>query len=416
MSLQAGGAYDFDQWLQRQAMSGMSPNPTGFNPTMMAANASMPNPNMGGGLGGLLLRAGVGLQNGLGKMGQGLFPVDQTAAAGMDPGQIQSLRNNAMMKMGLGMMATANQGGRFGESLAAGLGQAQQGLSGAMQKGFENATQARQEQRQTERDKASDQRFDREMGYRQEKDKAALEERKAEQEANAQYRKDTIDLQKHAQQQQMAIAKMKVEGTSGLGHAPAGYRWATGPNGQLQQEIIPGGPADPATGKGKITDTQRLAAAYASRMKSAAKTIDDLDYRPDSTDLTLFTKMSGEPGYVQGAANRMLSPKAQQYFQALQDFSRAKLRKESGAVINKEEIYGDLATFFPLPGDDAATIKLKKTARETALQGMIGAAGPAMPHSASGSGGASAPSVGAVEGGYRFKGGDPSKAENWERE
>ena len=61
----------------------------------------------------------------------------------------------------------------------------------------------------------------------------------------------------------------------------------------------------------------------------------------------------------------------------MQDFNRAKLRKESGAAIGKEEVFGDLSTFFPVPGDSPETLAQKKAARETAIEGMIGAAGPA---------------------------------------
>jgi hypothetical protein len=112
-------------------------------------------------------------------------------------------------------------------------------------------------------------------------------------------------------------------------------------------------------------------------MKAAGETIDQLNYTPSATELTAFNYLIGEPGLKQSWANSYLSPEAKRYFQALQDFSRAKLRKESGAVIGKDEIAGDLATYFPLPGDDDATKQQKQSARNTALQGMISAAGPA---------------------------------------
>ena len=128
---------------------------------------------------------------------------------------------------------------------------------------------------------------------------------------------------------------------------------------------------------GKISDTQRLSAGYAARMAKAADRIDAANYRPTTKDLFLFNYLIGDPGIKQSQANKNISPEARQYFQALQDFSRAKLRKESGAVIGKDEIFGDLATFFPLPNDDDATILQKKEARNQALQGMIEAAGGA---------------------------------------
>ena len=344
---------------------------------MATANMPMPNPPMGGGFGGLMRRAGTGLQNGLGQLSQGMFPMDPQATQGMDPSQIQALRSNAMMQMGLGMMAASRRpGASVGSSLAAGFGGAQANLHGALQQGFENAKANNAERRQLERDKTSDERFDKQLTYQQEQDKLRMEQERTQQEALQKYRDQEIQLQQAGQKQQMEIAKLR---STGLAQAPAGYEWQVAPDGERRLKIIPGGPADPSVGKGKVTDTERLAAAYAGRMKAAASDIDKMDYRPSATDLKLFTIMSGEPGYQASAANSMLSPKAQQYFQSLQDFSRAKLRKESGAVISKEEIYGDLATFFPLPGDSEAVVKQKKEARQTALDGMIGTAGPAMP-------------------------------------
>lgn len=154
---------------------------------------------------------------------------------------------------------------------------------------------------------------------------------------------------------------------------PTGYR----PDNKGGLEPIPGGPQDPNTGKGKITDNERLSAAYATRMRKAADTITALDYVPTTSDMVLFNQMLSGPGMLQSFANKSLSPKAQQYLQAVQDFNRAKLRKESGAAIGKEEVFGDLSTFFPVPGDDPTTLAQKAAARETAINGMIGASGAA---------------------------------------
>jgi hypothetical protein len=63
--------------------------------------------------------------------------------------------------------------------------------------------------------------------------------------------------------------------------------------------------------------------------------------------------------------------------QAQEDWVRAKLRKESGAVIADEEMEREIATYFPKPGDTPQVIKQKAKARETAIQGMKKAAGPA---------------------------------------
>jgi hypothetical protein len=138
--------------MAQRALGGMNANPTGFNPEMMAANAPMPNPNMGGGFLGALKRGAIGLQNGLGKVGQNLFSVDPAAAQNMSAQQIQGLRNQGMLEMGLGMLAAANKPrASFGEALAQGYFGAQKGALGrqqmAFQMGQENRAEARDEER-----------------------------------------------------------------------------------------------------------------------------------------------------------------------------------------------------------------------------------------------------------------------------
>lgn len=210
-----------------------------------------------------------------------------------------------------------------------------------------------------------------------------------------------------------AIGQRPYEEPNNAPALPTGYRMA--PTGGL--EPIPGGPADPNTGKGKITDNERLSSAYATRMRKAADTISALKYVPSTADMVKFNYMLGGPGITQSMANKSLSPEAQKYLQAVQDFNRAKLRKESGAAIGKEEVFGDLSTFFPVPGDDTTTLEQKRQARETAIEGMIGAAGPAYkaPPKDSGAPKSGGPKVGSVEDGYRYKGGDPADPNSWEK-
>jgi hypothetical protein len=51
------------------------------------------------------------------------------------------------------------------------------------------------------------------------------------------------------------------------------------------------------------------------------------------------------------------------------------LRKESGAAIGAEEMDKEIATYFPMPNNDAATIQQKKVAREVTMDSMKKAAG-----------------------------------------
>lgn len=152
-------------------------------------------------------RGGLGVMD---KISAGLFPVDSRAAEAIGPEALKQQRNQALMRMGLGMMAASNQGAGLGESLFTGLNSAQNSLDGALQRGYENAREARQEQRTLEREKVADQRYDAERQYQIDRDtiedkraeaqmaaqteqrKLQLEQQRQQQEALAQYRKDTL--------------------------------------------------------------------------------------------------------------------------------------------------------------------------------------------------------------------------------
>lgn len=67
----------------------------------------------------------------------------------------------------------------------------------------------------------------------------------------------------------------------------------------------------------------------------------------------------------------------QQYQQAAQDWIRAKLRKESGAAIGKDEMEQEYRTYFPQIGDSAAVLAQKEQARAVATNAMKRSAGRA---------------------------------------
>lgn len=110
------------------------------------------------------------------------------------------------------------------------------------------------------------------------------------------------------------------------------------------------------------------------------------------------------------------------------------LRKDTGAAVTPQEysLYGDI--YLPRPGDDMATVIQKRAARATAIEGLRLGLGPAdiifksreaaeaakapqgdtpAPAAAKPATPA-APQPGTIMDGHRFKGGDPSKQENWE--
>jgi hypothetical protein len=142
-------------------------------------------------------------------------------------------------------------------------------------------------------------------------------------------------------------------------------------------EFIPGGPSDPAAGK--ATDTERMASGYYDRMAAAEKVMKPIE------------KTAGKPGLreaamtsfgAETAANALpeimggRSPERQSYRQAQEDWVRAKLRKESGAVIADTEMDREIRTYFPQVGDGKKVVEQKAAARKVAQNAMRTSAGP----------------------------------------
>ena len=123
------------------------------------------------------------------------------------------------------------------------------------------------------------------------------------------------------------------------------------------------------------TGEQRLAAGFASRMEAANAIIEQLE--PAGGLPTEFTStVAGVPfvgGYLQRKA---MTAEQQKYKQAADNWIRANLRKESGAVIGADEMAAEYATYFPMPGDDPATIQQKAEARRITTDAMKQNAGP----------------------------------------
>lgn len=170
------------------------------------------------------------------------------------------------------------------------------------------------------------------------------------------------------QKQKRAAGATNINlGSQGLSAPPTGY---ARPDPLKPGLIIePGGPADP---KNRLatppTEGERTAANYYGRMQEAEKLIGDT--RPATGDyLAALNMMEGGP-MRSGVANSFMSQEGQKFYQAAADWVRAKLRKESGAVISPEEMAQEIKTYFPMPGDGDAVIQQKKKAREQATKGM----------------------------------------------
>lgn len=98
----------------------------------------------------------------------------------------------------------------------------------------------------------------------------------------------------------------------------------------------------------------------------------------------LALSAAGGGGFTGAIARKQVSPEGQKYHQAAMDWVRAKLRKESGAAIGKDEADKEYETYFPVYGDTAGVIEQKRQARAEANRAMRQSAGGAMaPASAS---------------------------------
>lgn len=138
---------------------------------------------------------------------------------------------------------------------------------------------------------------------------------------------------------------------------PANYQWKDPLNPGAGVKPIPGGPAT------KATEGEASSAGFAKRMQEAE---------------TRMNQIVGE-GYDPGSyveewrtiTNFTTSREKQVYRQAQEDWVRAKLRKESGAVIGPEEMEQEIKTYFPQPGDSKDVIAAKKRSREIATMNLI---------------------------------------------
>ena len=117
----------------------------------------------------------------------------------------------------------------------------------------------------------------------------------------------------------------------------------------------------------EFSQAQMKAAGFANRMTKSQSLMSGLTEKGyDPSNLR-----DKGADYVPFAGNFAKSDEGQEYTQAQEDWVRAKLRLESGAVIADEEMAKEITTYFPIPGDSAGTIKQKEQARLTAEENLI---------------------------------------------
>ncbi|HEY1092072.1 MAG TPA: hypothetical protein VGE47_13350 [Burkholderiaceae bacterium] len=158
----------------------------------------------------------------------------------------------------------------------------------------------------------------------------------------------------------------------------------TGADGKVQmvqfgnrggQRVVEGYAPPPTARDAKPpTEGERNAAGYYSRMDAAGRELDAL------------TNAGYDPGnmrdhYTAGQGpllNWWASEEGQRYRQQQEDWVRAKLRKESGAVIGDEEMEREIRTYFPQPGDKPEVLKAKAGSRKIAEEAMRKSGGRAV--------------------------------------
>ena len=172
------------------------------------------------------------------------------------------------------------------------------------------------------------------------------------------------------------------------------------------------------SGAEKQTGEQANAATFATRMEAADKILSDPAIYGSGLGLSGVGKQAASKIPIVGnmiVGNSQGGAEFQKYDQAQRDFVNAVLRKESGAAINAAEFDNARKQYFPQPGDTQAVIEQKAANRRTAIDTIAQGAAPSFRKSFSekrpqNSGG---PSVGTVEDGYRFKGGNPADPSSW---
>lgn len=143
---------------------------------------------------------------------------------------------------------------------------------------------------------------------------------------------------------------------------------------------------DPESKVKPPTDSQLKAGGFYDRMSQSLGIVEPLEAQGQ---YPMFgAALAGSVPFVGDITKRLaMSPEEQRYQQAADDWIRAKLRQESGAVISDDEMRSEYNTYFPQPGDSDEVIAQKSRARQTATNSMAKAAGPSVQLTAPSGGG-----------------------------
>lgn len=107
------------------------------------------------------------------------------------------------------------------------------------------------------------------------------------------------------------------------------------------------------------TEGERKAAGFFERMQNAEGILSRLEQSGyDPTNIR--DRVAGDRGVV---GNYAITQEGQQYRQAADNWIRANLRRESGAVIGADEMEAEYRNYFPQPGDTPEVVEQKRQNR-----------------------------------------------------
>ena len=154
------------------------------------------------------------------------------------------------------------------------------------------------------------------------------------------------------------------------------YEWAFDPKSGKNvyvtaDEIRSGGMQKPTGSQRSASGVEKRAMGFFNRARQADIDLEGLEAEIQKMGL-------GEQAYMAAAPNFMQTETGQQYTQAQRAFTEARLRKDSGAAIPKEEFANDRVTYFAQPGDTKATLEQKRRARAAVLASLGSEAGQAL--------------------------------------
>jgi hypothetical protein len=136
----------------------------------------------------------------------------------------------------------------------------------------------------------------------------------------------------------------------------------------------------------KPTEAEQKAAGFAQRMEFSDQVAKDLESKVAAQQLagkdvgtmypTARTQALGAVPFVGNYLENIGSSTQQQlYKNAQENWVRANLRKESGAVIGVDEMKDEIRTYFPQPGEKPEKIAQKQMLRQVTQNAMKTAAG-----------------------------------------